>query len=300
MNRSVAGKNVNNYIKLICALAIIVMLAISILVYKAPTGQMITLLLFIVFYVQIPGIAIVESLDTKFYHTSTKLALGMLFGWSLCLAEYFITDFINTNILLYIIGPAVSLAFFISRFREKDGINAHFIKYKNISTAFCVFVVIALLYCLISTQYKYLSPEIAQSTYINPDKAYHMGYINSLSHDYPLQSPWVHGDFVKYHFFTEILWSIPVRLFNVSSDVIVNSFAPLLTTYVVCMSFYSMFREMSSKPERAGAYCLIFILSNMYITRRWDSSIGLKFILENDNSTGYGIAVALMFVVMCH
>ena len=55
---------------------------------------------------------------------------------------------------------------------------------------------------------------------------------------------------------------------------------------------------MSRKPERAGIYSLLLILSNIYVTRSLNTSIAFVFTLENDNASGYGISIALMTIVV--
>ena len=133
---------------------------------------------------------------------------------------------------------------------------------------------------------------------MNPDKAYHIGLINSLSHDYPLESPWISGIIINYHIFSEMMLSIPVRLFDIPADLVTLSFGPFFTAYSFGLSMYSFFKEMSSKPKRAGIYCIILVLSNIYITKAAYASLAFKFILINDNSAGYGMAAALMTIVL--
>ena len=106
-------------------------------------------------------------------------------------------------------------------------------------------------------QFRYLTPGLSDFTIMNSDKAYHMGLINSLSHDYPMQSPWVSGKYITYHIFSEILLSIPVRVFGVPVDTMMLSFGPIWTAYTFSLSTYSFFREMSRRPERAGVYSLL-------------------------------------------
>lgn len=284
--------------RIICLALIIVMALISVFVYGAPAPDMLLMILFTVFYLQLPGMLLVRLCGYDRLRASTELALGLFAGWSFELLNYFFADLIGSNITLYIAGPILSAVYLASLAgMGREGFLIRRLNPRRLSIAFCLFIILTLLYCLLNTQYVYLAPELRELTYMNADKAFHMGLINSLSHDYPLQSPWVHGIFFNYHIFSEMMLSIPVRLFDIQSAVITQSFGPFFTTYCFCLSTYAFFREMSSKPERAGIYCLLILLSNFFIARKINKSIAFLFLLTNDNSSGYGIAAMLMAII---
>ena len=291
--------NINSIVAGLALIAALVMAVIGITVYGAPVGSLAILTVFFVIYVQIPGLLIVRRLGLDKGHISTALALGIFAGWAFELAIYFLADLLRLDIILLIMGPLATASYFIDVYRgsRKKLILSKF-SIGRISPAFCIFMVLTLFYCIVNTQYVYLSPEISDFTYMNPDKAYHMGLINSLSHDYPLMSPWIRGVEINYHVFSEMLLSIPVKFFGVQADAVTLSFGPFLTAYCFGMSYYSFFKEMSSRAGRAGLYALIVILANIYISRYPNVSLAFKFILINDNSSGYGMAACLMTIVL--
>ena len=288
-----------NIIRLVSALAVAVMLLISVLVYKAPVFSVCVFIAFVIFYVQIPGLLILRACRVKPEHTSAAVAIGLLSGWALNMLLYFVTDALHTNVLLYAIGPAMSVLYLVLAMRQSSGgFLIKQIRFSKISPAFCIFAALSLLFILLKTQYVYMSPEYCDFIYMNADKAYHMGLINSLAYDYPLQSPWIQGRFINYHIFTEILYAIPVRLFDISSDVVLSSCGPLMTAYTLCLSFYSFFRTLCRRADRAGIYCLLMLLSNIFIVRNPLSSIAFLFAYKNENTAGYGIAGAMITMLM--
>ena len=289
----------HNVIRVICLIMIMVMVAISILVYGAPIGQLAIMTAYFLFYVQLPGLCITKWAGLNEGHISTMLITGAFSGWALNIILYFIADMMENHIVLLIMGPLMSLLLIgMLIHSKKQNSQSRRFRPSRLSIALCFFILIVLLYCLLETQYLYLSPAISDYTSMNADKAYHMGLINSLSHDYPLESPWITGVTINYHIFSEMMLSIPVRLFGAESDFATQSFGPLLTTYIFGTAYYSFFKEMSNKPKRAGLYCLIVLLSNIYVTRNISTSIAYIFALTNDNSSGYGIAAALVAVVL--
>ena len=297
-----ADSIIPNVIRLLSVAAVAVMLIISIVVYKAHTQSVCLFIAFVLFYVQLPGMLISRLSGVRPHHASAALVIGLFTGWAFIVLLYFITDEIGTNILLLTFGPALSAVYLLmcaigSRKRDRCFIIQG-LRFRKISAAWCLFFALSLLFILLKTQYVYMSPEYCDFIYMNVDKAYHMGLINSLSHDYPLQSPWIQGRFISYHIFTEVLFSVPVRLFKIPSDVVLSSCGPLFTAYTLCLSFYALFRTLCRRSDRAGIYCLIMLLSNLFIVRNVHSSIAFLFAYKNENTAGYGIAGAIAIVLM--
>lgn len=292
-------KKLNIPFNALCLIAMAVMVAIGIIVYKANVPGLLIYVAFAVFYVQLPGLLILKLMGLKLEHISTTLVTGFFTGWAFVVLQYFISDFIRTDILLYGLGPVCSIIYVVMAATGKgEKICANHFSFKMLSMAFCAFAAIALFNTLLTTQYLYMDPALCDFTYMNPDKAYHYGLIDSLSHGYPLESPWVQGRTINYHIFTELLFSVPVRLFGVTADVAIFSFGPLMTVYVLGLSIYAFFREMMTKKQYAGLGCLILMLSNIYLTRGIYKSIAFHFAFTNENSLGYGVAGAMMIVVL--
>lgn len=286
-------------IHIVAVVSVCIMTAIGIFVYGADVCSLSVFFAFLLFYVQLPGLFIIRSLKINFDHISTTLAVSFFAGWGAEIILYFISDLLTTDVLLYSVGPLISFFYLYDVFKSRKGfISKSNFSIERLSIAFSLFAILVLLYSLLNTQYIYMSPEISDYTYINPDKAYHMGLIASLSHDYPLQSPWIQGVYIYYHIFAEILYSIPCRLFDINPDTILMTCAPYMTTYCLCISMYSFFRELSSHKNRAGIYCLIILISNIFIVRNIRTSIAFTFAIINDNSTGYGISACMMTVIV--
>lgn len=298
----------HNIVKMLMAISVIAMLIIGIAVYGASPISLLIFAVYICFYVQLPGILILNAARIRLNHFSTYLVTGFMTGWCLILAEYFLCDLLNNDIILYSLGPVCSVLLIVLKLCQKRKtcirLQAfqcdcfHFSPSK-LPTTFCITFVLILLYGLLNTQYIYQAPE--NSAYIldiHSDMAYHMGLINSLSHDYPLVSLWVADRVVKYHIFSEILYAIPVRLFGLTADFLIMSCGPYLTTYLVSVSMYSLYREFLSKRKYVGVYCLITIAANMYITKSLFSSWYMYHVFSNVNNFGFGIS-ACMVTVLC-
>lgn len=305
-------------IRALSAISVAAMLVVSAVVYKAPVAHICTFIIFILMYVQLPGLMLVRTARIKPRHISALLVIGLFTGWALEMLLYFITDKLGNNILLYSVGPVLSIIYILyygisargekpvgahalkepSLLTEDSGFILNRIDLRKVPASWCLFFALSFLFILLKTQYVYMSPEYCDFIYMNADKAYHMGLINSLAYDYPLQSPWIQGRFINYHIFTEILYAIPVRLFGISSDTVLSSCGPLMTAYTLCLTFYAFFRTFCRRADRAGIYCLIMLLSNIFIVRNPSSSIAFLFAYKNENTAGYGIAGAMAVILM--
>lgn len=283
-----------NSIRAVCTIAVIAMVLVSVAVYHAPVAWLLVFLLFILFYVQLPGFLILSAAGIKPKHMSVTVLLSFFTGWALTVAEYFITDLIGTKILLYLLGPVCSLLWLYMIIKGRGGRSplAGF-RPSRIPLAFYLAFVIIMLYVFLNTQFLYVSPEYCDNIHASIDKVYQMGLTVSLSHGYPLVDPWVHGRNVSYHIFTQVLLSVPVALFGMTPDFLVMSCSPYLTASLMSLSLYSMFRQFCSRKDRAGLYTLSLILSNMFIARTATSSYLFRIIFMNDNHGGFGVAAII-------
>ena len=296
--RTLNNPGLNMGVKILCACAVVCMFLITGIVYHADWSGLLLFAAFFIFYVQLPGQLIVRALGVRPQHLSTILSTGFFIGWAFVVLQYFIADLIHTDILLYGVGPVFSILYLIGLIRRIRGGQKINFRFSRLSTALCIFVAGALLLAMLETQYRYLSPEFDQMTYMNSDTGFHIGLINALSHGYPLEAPWFSGLYFAYHIFTELLYSVPVRLFGLTSDVALLTCGPYMTAFAVSTSLYSVFREMTKRKERAGLYCLAILMANIFVARSIDWSIAFHFLFKNENVTGYGVSGSIVFILL--
>lgn len=294
---STLNKKLGTPVKLLSLIAIATLFAISVIVYKAPLTGLLIFFAYVVFYVQFPGLCIIECLRVRFNHLSTKLMVGFFLGWSLIVIQYFFCDFIRSSLLLFIVGPFLSITYLFLLSRKKSSPKNFLKKFEITPTAFFIFAFLILAYILLCTQYRYVNPDFAASISTNADKPFHMGYINALARDYPLKSVQVDGLIIHYHIFTEVLYAICKRLFGLSSEFLIMSANPFLTGWTFSISMYAFFKEFTRRKDRAGLYCLIMFLSNMYVARNILESKAYKIVLTNDNAGGFAVASSVVFAI---
>lgn len=288
-------------VKLISIAFILAMIAAAVVVYGASPGNFLLCIFVYIIYVMLPGLMLYRILKIEGLHISTMLVSSFFLGWALCVLLIYLCSLIKTDWLFILAGPLLGACLMRSIFLDKQKRPISYtVKDLFVKTpaSFYFFFALAMLFCLVGTQYQYLVPPKGDFAFISGDRAYHMGLANAISHKLPLESIWIKGIRIKYHIFTDILFSIPIKLFGVRADAVGQLFSPVLTASLVCTSLYSFFKEMADKPKRAGIYCVLFLLSSAYITRRWTSSIAFKFIFTNDNYAGFALAALLPLVIV--
>lgn len=295
--RSLSGR-LGRPVRLLVMLALVGMLLISIIVYKAPAGAFVHFALYAVFYLQLPGLALLRILKVRLRYSSSHVLVGFWAGWALIIGQYFLCDFIGNSLLLFILGPLMSAFLVLDTFRRKEEFFPETsLRIGSLPVSFMLLAALVLLFALLNTQYLYLHPMYTDSTYMNADKAFHIGLIMSLADDYPLMSPQVHGRLLHYHIFSEVFYACGVRLFGITPDFMIMSAAPFVSAYSFCLGIYSLCKEFCRRKDRAGIYSLIILLSNLYLVRNPHSSIVFKFLITNDNVAGYGVTCSIAFLI---
>lgn len=289
----------SSLIKALSLAAIAALLIISKALYHVHIPELAVFAFFAVCYVQLPGLLIVRLLRIRTRHISEDLLISFFTGWALVVAEYFLCDLIGSKLILFISGPLCTLAYVCLLIRRRfDPAVLGKLSLRRVPAAMFIATAILMTYVFLNSQFLYLSPELCDEVFAGIDKVYQMGLSMSLTHGYPLQSPWVHGVVEYYHLYTQILLAVPAMLFGLTPDFLAMSCSPYMTTYLVGLGFYSLFRHFCSRKERAGLYTLSVILSNMFISKTHTTSYMFTILFGNANHGGFGISALMECAIM--
>ena len=250
---------------------------------------------FLLFWVLLPGAVILDNLGIRADHASTYIVRSFFTGFALNIILYYLSALIGTDLLLYAVGPVVSVIWIIRTVRGSVSSFASSVTdaFKRAPASFFVFTALVFMSSFLATQYSYIAPDQSAFSYIKTDFAYHAGIINALSQGYPPADPWVDGLTIQYHFFSEMLLSIPEKLFSLPSEELLMSGTPYMVAPVFSFAMFSFFREFSERKDLAGIYCLMFHFSNMFILKQFPNSWFLYHIYSNINNAGLGISCML-------
>lgn len=294
-----AASRASSLIRVLSLAVMAAMVGISVFIYHVHIPELAVFAFFAVCYMQLPGLLIVRLLKIRTRHISEDLLISFFAGWALMVALYFLCELIGSNLLLYISGPVCSAAYIWLLYTKRAGAAVlGKLSLRRIPAAMYAAAAILMTYVFLNSQFLYLSPELCDEVFAGIDKVYQMGLSMSLTHGYPLQSPWVHGVIEYYHLFTQILLAVPVMLFGLTPDFLAMSCSPYMTTYLVGLSFYAMFRHFCSDGKRAGLYTLSVILSNMFISKTHTTSYMFTILFANANHGGFGIAALMCCAIM--
>lgn len=293
-------------IKSCSLLTALVFSLIGLIYFRADIKVLALMLVFFCFFVLIPGYVILERFELQGEHLSTAFSRSFFTGFALNIALYYLSAIIGSALILWIVGPALSAVFLYHKVysSSKDGSGSVRIG-KVFKKAFCelpagffVFAALIFVYSMCATQFSYVSPEHSAFAQIKLDFGYHAGIINALATGFPPQDPWVNGITIQYHYYSEMLLSIPLMLFKLPSEELLLSGTPYFITPVLSISFYSFFREFTKRKDLIGLYCLAFHFSNMFILKKFPNSWFLYHTYSNINNSGLGIACMLTILPM--
>ena len=284
----------SNLIKIISVAAVIATAYIGVAYFGTSIPLLLIMAAFMLFYVLLPGCLTIRAMDLKGSHISTYLVRGFFVGFAINLLLYFMTDLISNNALLYFVGPVLSVIFLLDLFRNRSDHKIDLRSLiRHIPSGLFLFFALVFIYSFLTTQCTYIPPYKSAYEQIKLDFGFHAGIINGLADGFPPNDTWVSGLSIYYHFFTEMLYSIPVRLFGVHSEEVLLSCTPYILTPVLSCALYSLFREFTSSNGKHGFYCLSLILSNMFVLKFYPSSWFLYHIFSNINNAGMGAAAML-------
>jgi len=294
-----ASSGLNNAVRILSTIAMIAMVLVSLTVYHTSPLGLLIFFAFMLFYVLFPGMFVTRLCGFSAGHVSADLLVSFFAGWSLVVIEYFITQATGPRIMLYAAGPLLSALYICFAVVSKRGsLITGKVSFSRIPAAFYLFMALLMAYVFMFTQFQYMSPAFAQNINVSLDKTYQMSLIGSLSHGYPLADPLVAGKIVHYHIFSQILLAVPVMLFGLTPDFMVMSCTPYLTTALMGLSMYSMFRFFCKRADRAGVYALSFLLANVFIGRSLHASYMFRMLLINENYAGFSAACIIACVII--
>lgn len=287
-------------VKAVCMAIIIFAGICGIAFFKASVCGLLLFFLYILVYIMIPGLFIEDVISNKEDRVSTHLARGFFLGWVFIIACYFAADILEAVAILYAAGPIITVIYVVryAKRNSNSDIRKRIKRIKKLPSSVYLFVLIVFLLSMTSTQFDYISPAYCDYSYLQIDRAYHAGIINSLAQGYPVENPWVHERLMSYHIFTELLYAIPVKLFGLTSDFVLMSCSPYLITSVFTVSLYSFYREMVKRVDRLGLYCIGFASANMCMFKAFAVSYAGHHIYSNINSFGLGICVVFVLIPM--
>ena len=300
MKKAVQSPLISNIIKFISVLVMLAAGYTAVHWFRADIRTLLIIAVFMLLYVLFPGLYFVSKFGLKGEHISAYLARSFFAGFCFQIFTYFISDLLGTDLLLWAAGPAVCAAAIAEKVKKKErsSLGRCLQTVCRAPASFYVFAALVFLYSMITTQYTYISPRFADYSFMKIDFAYHAGIINALSHGFPPLDPWVSGRTIEYHLFTEMLYSIPVRLTGIHSEDILMSCTPYIITPVFSLSLYSFFREFAGRRENAGLYCLATHFAGMFMIRQFASSYFLFHIYSNINNAGMGLSCFLVILTL--
>ncbi|MCI7302399.1 MAG: hypothetical protein SOR93_07410 [Clostridiales Family XIII bacterium] len=260
--------------------------------------ELLKLGLFMLFYVQIPGLLSLGLLGIKFKIQVTKYPIGFFIGFALITIIYIISVQLNQTFILNMYSIITCMLFFVikimkvsrcSDFRKRQN---HLIK--DINLVLYISLIIIFLISMLYTQGTYPDFKSTGYVFLYPDNAWHMGIVNAVAQGFPPEMPWYYnaGE-LNYHYFTDFLYGIALKTLDVPADVSILTGTPYLITYLYGLSAYSVIYEMNEKKYFAGMFPFISIFGVLWGGHNYELHV-----LKNVNNVGFAAAVLMCLFIL--
>ena len=294
-NLTARNKLFQKAIKILCIMAACIAVYIAIAFFKTDIRTLLLYALYLIFGVLLPGNVILKNLKLESPHFSTELTRSFFTGFALNILLYYASALTGSYRLVFILAPLLSVLWLVNVFR--NGPKKTFRKFTDAvdaaPAAFFVFALLAFMYSMCTTQYRYIAPEHSLFSLMMQDYGFNAGIANALAEGYPPLNPWIDGRIITYHYYTQMFLAIPVRLLGLTSDNLIMCCTPYLMGPVFSLSLFSFFREMTSDNKRTGLYCLAFFLANMFMLKQFSDSYVCYHLLSNMDNAGLGVSCML-------
>lgn len=286
-----------------CSFVCIVLAMVAILGFKADYSYVVQFLLFLLFYVQIPGLGVLNIVKTRYEQMLTHGLIGFFTGMALLLAENWIFTLLGLDLLLKVLNPVLSilyLAYCVTRKEISLAKKIHQAQVKGVTVfyftaAFAVF--------MLHMQFLYPNPAVAEYTTVYHDLTWSMGTVNALAQAIPPIDPRGADWIFCYHYFQEMFYSICLKVFSIPADALLFTCSPYLMTYLFGGGLLALFREFCRKKTRAELYGIICMLSSCCIIGSFiaggDTAASWlnDHIFQNANSVAFSLSGAMTFII---
>ena len=291
------------FVLLICS---IMAIFLSGFVCKASLVSVGIYIFYLFVYIQLPGVCIANLFHLKWKSGAAQCMIAFFAGTALLFFEYFLFSMLDIYFLISYINPCISIIglIWICTLNRCSCFAGFLAKAKSaFNYNFGIYICIIFLSSMLALQFSYIAPGHANNfVSVNQDIVWHMGNINSLSQGFPAMDPRVLGLPFEYHYFNELLQAICLKVFDLSADTLLISCGPYFITYVFGFSSYAFIYEYCKRKDKAGAYCIIILLSGMLLSFgnvNLDLVSLINFhIFTNTNAVAFGIGGVCVFLMV--
>ena len=171
--------------------------------------------LYVIFWIQIPGMLLEATLLPRRFKLSTRLLSGFFLGF-ICLATlYFIESLTGVQGIIIVSGPVLSIIAVI--YYLKKGRPSLYNAYEGFKWIGIIIFGFIYLVSTLNFQLKYVGALSGETTQVYHDFLFHTGNIVSLSRSFPNGDIRIEGLTFYYHYFYELIFAMCKHIFGMDA-----------------------------------------------------------------------------------
>ena len=261
-------------------------------------------LLYLIFWIQIPGMLLEHFLLPARIKRSSKLLAGFFIGFIFLATIYLIESFTGVDGLITITGPLFSAIGFITHLNKQDKKYRIALGYSTgvWAIVFC-FIFIA---SVVNFQLKYNMALSGQTTQVYHDYLFHTGNIVSLSRSFPNNDIRVDGLTFYYHYFYELVFAMCKHIFKLDAFSLYVNGNALMSAWPLSLALVTLGTRIKGRSDCRKRnyffYCFGIFMSCICIMPLNIVGVKLPFSWANNhfygNPNALGVSLSLSILVI--
>jgi len=272
-------------------LSLLVILSLSAVVIFKDQG--IFLILFAVFYVLVPGFALLITIDPDAYDRfkNQTLLLSFYAGFSLIIIQYYLLNAFGILEAVRFMPLIIGLVLiFISR-KRIAALKGKLPSYKDFYKAGPYLALTAIV--MFASLYGFYKTVPTQNDKVFLDYCYHMGNIDTLYRGGSLEDTRVMGMTFKYHYFMDLFNAVLKYVFPASLWNMVLRYPVLLVPPLISGSVYNL---IQSKTNNRAITFAVSVLALIFPSVTATTALLPNHIITNVNSVGVALPLVIVLV----
>ena len=284
-------KGIKAALTVTAVLSLLVILGLSAVVIFKDQG--IFLILFALFYVLVPGFALLITIDHDIYDRFKSLTLLLSFyaGFSLIVIQYYLLNALGILEAVRFTPLIIGLVLiFVSR-KKIVALKGKLPSYKDFYKAGPYLALTAIV--MFASFYGFYKTVPTQSDNVFLDYCYHMGNIDTLYRGGSLEDTRVMGMTFKYHYFMDLFNAVLKYVFPASLWNMVLRYPILLVPPLISGSVYNL---VQSKTNNRAITFVVSFLALIFPSVTATTALLPNHIITNVNSVGIALPLVILLV----
>ena len=288
------SKKLSKYFFILISFCSLIFLYFAFILYKISVANLLKYIAFQIFYIALPGCFIYERLKLK-DEIIEKLTISYGLGIVFTIIQYYIFYWINIKMLLFIVGPILSIFELITMLKNK---KCEHVKKQIPYGLLSLFIVIFMLMFVCFTLYNPLPSVTGRGSYYQ-DLLWYIGNVQShIRSAAPIDSR-LSGLAFKYQYFMTVHVAVMQYITKIDCIALFFQFSHMGKIAFLFFSLYTLGKYIFNSSKKATIFVFIYFFSSsadvlMDVTKTTGSFLNVNFQDVIYITSGFALGMGFM------